>query len=120
MSMSGNGPFRHAGFHHKLLFLKTFIKFFAVLLKTKIGLPKDLEVALMGFLSGVRENMRVGRFVSLPNQYSQFAQIKDELGNAYTVDGAQIPDGADTDDDYAYRVEIWGNDSGLAYDIQED
>jgi len=64
--------------------------------------------------------MRVGRFVSLPNAYSQFGQIKDQYGIAYSVDPGQLPDDVDTETDYAYRVEIWGNDSGLAYEVEED
>ena len=64
--------------------------------------------------------MRVGQFISLPNEYSRFGRVRDEYGTTHTVDSGQVPEGADTDSNYAYRVEIWGNDSGLAYDIQED
>ncbi len=64
--------------------------------------------------------MRVGQLVSLPDEYSRFARIHDEYGVSYTVDPSHIPEDADMDKDYSYRVEIWGNDSGLAYDLAED
>jgi hypothetical protein len=63
--------------------------------------------------------MRVGQLVSLPNEYSRFAQIKDDYGVAYTVDPGQLPKDAEMDTDYAYRVEIWGNDSGMAYELEK-
>lgn len=64
--------------------------------------------------------MRVGQLVNLPNEYSRFGQIKDQYGVAYTVEAGQLPDDAEFDKDYAYKVEIWGNDSGLAYDVTPD
>lgn len=64
--------------------------------------------------------MRVGQLISLPNSYSQFGRIKDEDGRAYTVEKGQIPGGAKVGDNFAYKVEIWGNDSGVAFDLKED
>lgn len=64
--------------------------------------------------------MRIGRFIDLPNEYSRFARVKDPDGNTYTVDPDQLPKDADTETDYAYKVEIWGGGSGVAYNIKED
>ena len=49
-----------------------------------------------------------------------FNRIVDSYGVGYTVEQSQIPENAEVDDQYAYRVEIWGNDSGVAYDLKED
>ena len=57
--------------------------------------------------------MRVGQIISLPDDYSQFGRIKDEDGRAYTVEKGQIPSNAKVGDNFAYKVEIWSNDSGL-------
>ncbi len=64
--------------------------------------------------------MRVGRIISLPNEYSHFGRVLDESGTGYTVDKGDIPKGAKVDDEVAYKVEIWSNDSGLAYELTED
>lgn len=64
--------------------------------------------------------MRIGKIISLPNTYTQFARIKDEDGRAYTVDPGYLPKGTEEGDELAYKVEIWGNDSGLAYDLEEE
>lgn len=61
-----------------------------------------------------------GVLVGLPNEYSQFGRVKDPSGNSYTVEKSQIPEDASEGDEVAYRVEIWGNDSGVAYDLKED
>ena len=52
--------------------------------------------------------------------YTQYARIKDDDGRAYTVDPGYLPKGAEVGDEMAYKVEIWGNDSGLAYDLEEE
>ena len=63
--------------------------------------------------------MRVGTLLALPNEYSRFGRIKDQDGTSYTVDPSLIPEDAQVDDRFAYRVEIWENDSGLVYQIEE-
>lgn len=63
--------------------------------------------------------MRIGTVLSLPNDYSRFARIKDTDGTGYTVDPSILPKGVKEGSDVAYKVEIWGNDSGLVYDAQE-
>ena len=64
--------------------------------------------------------MRVGTILSLPDEYTHFGRIKDKDGTAYTVESGALPDGADLGDEYAYKVEVWGNDSGLVYHINDD
>lgn len=64
--------------------------------------------------------MRVGTLVSVPSVYSRFGRIVDASGASYTVEASQVPEDAQAGDDFAYRVEIWENDSGLAYDLEED
>ena len=64
--------------------------------------------------------MRLGTLLSLPNDFSRYGRIKDRDGTAYTVDPSVIPDGAEVDDQFAYKVEIWENDSGLVYELEED
>ena len=63
--------------------------------------------------------MRVGTLLSLPNEFSRYGRIKDNDGTAYTVDPSVIPEDADVDDSFAYKVEIWENDSGLVYKLEE-
>ena len=65
-------------------------------------------------------DMNLGKVISLPNEFSRFARILDPSGVGYTVEPGEIPDDVDEGDDVAYRVEIWGGDSGLAYEIEED
>ena len=62
--------------------------------------------------------MRVGQLISLPNSYSQYARIKDDTGRAYTVEKGEVPAGAEVGDSFAYKVEIWSNDSGLAHSLK--
>ena len=64
--------------------------------------------------------MRIGRIISLPNEYSQYGRILDRSGSAYTIEKGEIPKGAEVDDEYAYKVELYGNDSGLAYALKEE
>lgn len=64
--------------------------------------------------------MRLATVLSVPGEYSRFGRVIDEFGTGYTVDPTEMPEDIDVDDDVAYRVEIWGNDSGLAYDLVED
>ncbi len=64
--------------------------------------------------------MRLGTIISLPNDYSRFARIKDADGVGYTADAGVLPKGAKEGSDVAYKVEIWGNDSGLVYDVKEE
>ena len=64
--------------------------------------------------------MRIGTVISIPNEYSQYGRVLDENGIAYTVEPDKIPDAAEIDDDLAYKVELWGNDSGLIFDADFD
>lgn len=57
--------------------------------------------------------MRVGTIISVPNEYSRFARIRDEQGIAYTLEAHKAPEDIEVDDELAYKVELWGNDSGL-------
>lgn len=63
--------------------------------------------------------MKIGTIINLPNNYSHFGRIADEYGNQYSVDNSQIPENTELGEEFAYKVEIWGNDSGLAYDLKE-
>ena len=63
--------------------------------------------------------MRLGLLIATPNAYSRFARVADEHGVGYTVEAGDLPPGAEEGDRVAYKVEIWGNDSGLAYDLAE-
>ncbi len=63
--------------------------------------------------------MRVGTVISLPNEYTRFARVRDEDGQAYTVDPSVLPKGVKEDSELAYKVEIWGNDSGLIYEAEK-
>ncbi|NRA43352.1 MAG: hypothetical protein HRU09_00170 [Oligoflexales bacterium] len=64
--------------------------------------------------------MRVGTVISAPNEYSRFGRILDGTGVGYTVEAGDLPEEVEEGDELAYKVEIWGNDSGLAFDLQED
>ena len=63
--------------------------------------------------------MRIGTLLSLPNEYSRFARIKDNDGVGYTVDPSDLPKGIEEGDGVAYKVEIWENDSGLVYKAEK-
>ena len=63
--------------------------------------------------------MRIGTVLSMPDDYTQFARVKDENGMAYTADPSILPKGAREGSELAYKVEIWGNDSGLVYDAEK-
>ena len=63
--------------------------------------------------------MRAGVLVSLPGEYSRFGRIQDSYGVAYSVPAEEIPQGVKEGDKLAYKVEIWGNDSGLAYNLKK-
>lgn len=64
--------------------------------------------------------MRIGTIIGLPDQYTQFARIKDQYGIGYTVEPGEIPENSDIGDEFAYKVEIWANDSGLGYALEDD
>ena len=64
--------------------------------------------------------MRFGTIIGLPNEYTRFARVLDENGIAYTMEPDKIPEDVEEDDDLAYKVELWSNDSGLIYDADED
>ena len=57
--------------------------------------------------------MRVGSLIAVPDDFSRFGRIIDDYGVAYTVDPSELPKGAEVGDQYAYKVDLWGNDSGL-------
>ncbi|MDD9950784.1 MAG: hypothetical protein OXT67_04375 [Zetaproteobacteria bacterium] len=64
--------------------------------------------------------MAIGTILSIPNPYSNFARIRDETGLTHTVGKADLPEDVDVGDEFAYKVEIWGNDSGIAYSLEEE
>ena len=64
--------------------------------------------------------MRIGKIISMPNEYTQYARIREPDGRSYTVDKGELPKGAKEGSEYAYKVEIYGNDSGLAYNLKDD
>jgi len=64
--------------------------------------------------------MRVGTLISVPNEYSHYGRIIDKYGIAYSVEEGDIPDDAKVGSQHAYKVEIWGNDGGLAYGLEEE
>ena len=64
--------------------------------------------------------MRFGTVIAIPNDYSRFARVLDENGIAYTLEPDKIPEDTNVDDELAYKVELWANDSGLVYDADED
>jgi hypothetical protein len=63
--------------------------------------------------------MRVGTLLATPNDYSHYGRIKDETGVAYSVEAGDIPKGAKIGDKFAYKVEIWGGDGGIAYELEK-
>ena len=64
--------------------------------------------------------MRVGTLISAPDEFTRFGRVIDGTGVGYTVEGSDIPEDLEEGDEVAYKVEIWGNDSGLAYNLEED
>lgn len=64
--------------------------------------------------------MRIGTVLSLPDEYTQFARIKDENGGTYTADPGVLPKNVKEGSELAYKVEIWGNDSGLVYEAEKE
>ncbi|MCB9228147.1 MAG: hypothetical protein H6618_00910 [Deltaproteobacteria bacterium] len=64
--------------------------------------------------------MRLGTMIAVPGEYSRFGRILGESGVGYTVEAGDLPEGAEEGDEYAYKVELWGNESGLAYNLSED
>ena len=65
--------------------------------------------------------MRIGHILSLPDTtYTAFGRIKDEYGSGYTIEPGEIPEDADIGDEFAYKVDLWGNDSGLGYGLRSD
>jgi hypothetical protein len=63
--------------------------------------------------------MRIGTLVAVPDGYSHFGRVQDENGSAYSVDEGDIPKDSKVGDQMAYKVEIWGSDGGLAYDLEK-
>ncbi len=65
--------------------------------------------------------MRLGTIIAMPNEYSNYARVRDNVtGSAHTVDKGELPKDAQEGSEYAYKVEIWSNDSGLAHTFSED
>lgn len=64
--------------------------------------------------------MRLGKVIAIPDEYSRFGRVIDSTGMGYTIEAGDIPEEVQVGDDIAYKVEIWGGDSGLAYDIKEE
>ncbi|MDA9951248.1 hypothetical protein N9D31_01610 [Oligoflexaceae bacterium] len=64
---------------------------------------------------------KIGKFVSLPDRYSDYATFRDNsTGDQYTVLKEDIPKKAKSTRDYAYQVEIWDNNSGNAHSFKEE
>lgn len=64
--------------------------------------------------------MRLGTIIATPNEFSSYARVRDENGIAYTVEHRVLDEDLEEDDDVAYYVDIWENDSGLIYYAEED
>ena len=64
--------------------------------------------------------MLIGTIVGIPDAYTKFARIHDGNGSSYTIDPGELPEGADLGDDFAYKLDLWGNDSGLAHSLRDD
>ena len=64
--------------------------------------------------------MKLGSITSLPNEFTRYGKITDSRGNQFTVEENEIPKDAEIGSQYAYSVEIWENDSGIAYDLKEE
>lgn len=62
---------------------------------------------------------KIGKFISLPNRYSDFATFRDnKTGEQYTVTPDDMPEKIKEKRDYAYKVEIWENNSGVAHSFK--
>lgn len=59
----------------------------------------------------------IGSVVALPTGSSNFAHVRDEYGNNYSVHASSLPDDADEGDSFAYRVAITGGSSYTATTI---
>ena len=64
--------------------------------------------------------MRVGTIIGGPSGYTRFAMIRDQRGDTHTIDTGELPDGAEVGDEFAYKVELYSNNGGLAYNLKED
>ena len=67
--------------------------------------------------------MRIGSLISIPDEYTHFATIQDMTdGSVFTVHPSIIPEDLDPDidDEFAYRVDVWENGSGLIVDLDND
>jgi hypothetical protein len=64
--------------------------------------------------------MRVGTIISVPDINSTYGRIKDVDGRAFTVEKSEIPENTSVGDEFAYKVDIYSNESGLAYALKED
>lgn len=62
--------------------------------------------------------MKVGQVISVPNPFSRFGRVQDGSGVGYTVAEADLPEGVSEGDEVSYKVELWGNDSGLAHSLK--
>lgn len=56
----------------------------------------------------------------MPNENSKYGRILDGYGVGYTVEAGDLPEDVEEGDEVAYKVELWGNDSGLAYNVTEE
>ena len=64
--------------------------------------------------------MAIGKIVGLPPGSSQYARVRDEYGSEYSVKKEEIPKEARPGDDFAYRVDVFYNESGLATTLKND
>lgn len=64
--------------------------------------------------------MKIGNIVSLPNRFTEWAQIRDKVtGAIYTVSSKLLDKNVQEGDQYAYKVELWENESGLVYQAEK-
>lgn len=48
----------------------------------------------------------IGRLVNSPHELSQYGQVQDKFGNRWQVKKEELPSGAKTNQDLAYRLDF--------------
>lgn len=64
--------------------------------------------------------MAVGRIISMPNKNSSFGRLLGADGRQYTVPKDKLPEDSSVDKEFAYKVELWSNNSGLITNLEEE
>ncbi len=64
--------------------------------------------------------MPVGKIISTANDVSNYARVRDEHGQEYTVHASELPKGAEEGDGYAYKVDVFNHSSGLATTLKSN